>query len=237
MQTSGTFLQSLKGLKEEARFQILHLLSLPLSGSQSPCLSRVTPCVATSKISVNPGVDSKTWIIKITWYPKFPWSGTVRYESYFTRWRKERKWRDRTLRKKKKIKSKSRCWILISSFPAKFSTFPKLSTQRNPAVCHWLTGADHSSSCICFFTVTWERRKESWRQKAEVHKGSGRGIGTECSWENPRNPTDPFCIPHHSRGLEWGGGRAGPYCPSRSCHPCPFFHFRRNCEQVSGAAN
>lgn len=139
-------------------------------------------------------------IIKITWYLKFPLSGTFSYESYFTRWRKERKWRDRTLSKKK---SKSRCSILILSFPGKFSSFSKaLSTEISWHVS--LTHRGRSKLVLHLFLQLDLGHKESWRQKESVHKGSDSGIRTKCSRESPRNPADNFYICHHSRGLEMG---------------------------------
>lgn len=104
-------------------------------------------------------------IIKITWYTRFPWSGIFSYESRFRRWRKERKWRDRTVSKEKKTKNKkreSRCSILIFSREVQ-PLFKALDTDTS---CHTsLTHRAPSKLVLYMFLQPDLRNKESWRQK------------------------------------------------------------------------
>lgn len=166
-------------------------------------------------------------IIQITWYPEFPLSGIFSYESYFTRWRKERKWRARTLSKKKKVKADVVSWSHLSR---KVQPFFKNPQHRYPATCHWLTGADQSESYSCSFNLTWEIKKaEGTRDEYTRHQavilGQNKAEKTQGSLQII------FTLATILGDLRWGPSTSLPLC--KAVFHGVSFPYMRNRDKLS----
>lgn len=103
-------------------------------------------------------------------------------------------------RTRKKKKSRSRCGILIASFPGKFSSFSK--TLDTEISCHVsLTHKGRSKRVLQLFLHLDLRDKESWRHKGWLPKASRSDIRTKWSWKKPKEPFRKFL---HLGDSRWG---------------------------------